>query len=72
MRGPRGEERPTSTVAAAVLAARIATGEELEVLVSRERANPHDVYHTRECGAAGAILPRDRALITETAGPVRG
>jgi hypothetical protein len=75
-RGPRGEKRPADVIGAAIMVARIATGE-IEDTNANSGKNPHNVAAGRLGGAKGgktraaALSPRQRKAAAKKAAKAR-
>ena len=73
-KGPKGEWRPTSTVAAAVHVAKLSTGEIQETYDAPERPDPQaDLKRARKGGKARAasMTPQQRSALGKTAAAAR-
>ena len=73
-KGPKGEWRPTSTVAAAVLVARLSTGEIQETCDAPSRPDPEaDQKRARKGGKARAasMTPQQRSDLGKAAASAR-
>ena len=73
-KGPKGEWRPTSTVAAAVLVARLSTGEIQETCDAPRRSDPEaDQKRARKGGKArtASMTPQQRSALGKAAASAR-
>jgi hypothetical protein len=67
-RGPRGEKRPADVIGAAIMVARIATGEQEEILPKTRRAEGGKIGGPAR---AKSLTPKKRKKITAKAAAAR-